>query len=230
MRKRAGRRPAPPSCSTSSHSAARRAAGGQQVVVDEHARARGDRVGVELERVGAVLEQVLGPDGLVRQLAGLAREHEAGAELARDRRPEQEAARLGADDDVDAAGRARGRPARRPPRRAPSGEARTGVMSLKTIPGFGKSGMSRTSASRSTAMARLSADDLAQVADEQQVLEVRRDGREVLQRLDRLLAALGVARAQRRGEDLLQQRRLAVGRRCGRRAGCARRRRSAPAR
>src|SRR5439155_8087015 len=30
---------------------------------------------------------------------------------------------------------------------------------------------------------------------------------------DRLLAALGIARAQRRGEDLLQQRRLAVGRR-----------------
>src|SRR6185312_16666328 len=35
-------------------------------------------------------------------------------------------------------------------------------------------------------------------------------------RLDRLLAALRVARAQRRGEDLLQQRRLAVGRRAER--------------
>ena len=41
---------------------------------------------------------------------------------------------------------------------------------------------------------------------------MRGDGGEVLQRLDRLLAALGVARAQRRGEDLLQQRGLAVGR------------------
>src|SRR6059058_1934135 len=54
------------------------------------------------------------------------------------------------------------------------------------------------------------ADDLAQVADQQQVLEVRRDGREVLERLDGLLAALDVARAQRRGQDLLQQRGLAV--------------------
>src|SRR5215218_4495736 len=49
-----------------------------------------------------------------------------------------------------------------------------------------------------------------QVAHEQQVLEVRRDGGEVLERLDRLAAALGIARAQRRGEDLLQQRRLAL--------------------
>ena len=47
---------------------------------------------------------------------------------------------------------------------------------------------------------------------EQQVLEVRGDRGEVLERLDRLLAALGIARAQRRGEDLLEQRRLAVGR------------------
>src|SRR3954465_9260043 len=94
---------------------------------------------------------------------------------------------------------------------SPSGEARTGVMSLKTMPGFGKSGMSRTSASRSTAMAGLSGDDLAQVADEEQVLEVRGEGGGVLERLDGLLAALGVARAQGRGEDLLQQRGLAVG-------------------
>src|SRR5688500_17676888 len=39
-----------------------------------------------------------------------------------------------------------------------------------------------------------------------------RDRREVLERLDRLLAALRVARAQRRGEDRLQQLGLAVGR------------------
>src|SRR4051812_805908 len=94
---------------------------------------------------------------------------------------------------------------------SPSGEARTGVMSLNTMPGFGKSGMSRTSASRSTAMAGLSGDDLAQVADEEQVLEVRGHGGQVLERLDGLLAALGVARAQGRGEDLLQQRGLAGG-------------------
>src|SRR4051794_25744767 len=105
----------------------------------------------------------------------------------------------------------------------------TGVMSLKTIPGLGKSGMSRTNSARSTALMSCpcrdvrageparpsllgpSSDDLAQVADQQQVLEVRRDRREVLERLDGLLAALGVPRAQRRREDLLEQRGLAVG-------------------
>src|ERR687885_138167 len=44
------------------------------------------------------------------------------------------------------------------------------------------------------------AQELAQVPDEQQVLEVRRHRREVLQRLDRLLAALGVAGAQGGGK------------------------------
>src|SRR4051794_19885542 len=96
-----------------------------------------------------------------------------------------------------------------------SADASTGVMSLKTMPGFGKSGMSRTKLPRSTAT-RVLADDLAEVADEQQVLEVRRHGGQVLQRLDGLLAPLDVARAQRRGQDLLQQRRLAVGARAER--------------
>src|SRR4051794_2669469 len=53
--------------------------------------------------------------------------------------------------------------------------------------------------------------DLPQIADEQQVLEVRRDRREVLERLDGLLAALGIARAPRRGADLVREGRLAVG-------------------
>ena len=53
--------------------------------------------------------------------------------------------------------------------------------------------------------------DLAQVAHEKQMLQVRRDRGEVLERLDGLLAPLGVARAQRRREDLLQQRGLALG-------------------
>src|SRR5580704_631261 len=60
---------------------------------------------------------------------------------------------------------------------------------------------------------RASADDLAQVADQQQVLEMGGDGGEVLERVDRLFAPLGVARAQGRREDLLQQVRLTVGRR-----------------
>src|SRR3954466_14184374 len=79
-------------------------------------------------------------------------------------------------------------------------------MSLKTIPGFGKSGMSLMWARRSTS-------DLPQVADQQQVLEVGGDRGEVLERLDRLLAPGGIARAQGRLEDLLQEGRLPVGRR-----------------
>src|SRR3954469_26003441 len=79
-------------------------------------------------------------------------------------------------------------------------------MSLKTIPGLGRSGMSLMWARRSTS-------DLPQVADQQQVLEMGGHGGEVLERLDRLLAPRGIAGAQRRLEDLLQQRRLPVGRR-----------------
>ena len=58
----------------------------------------------------------------------------------------------------------------------------SGVMSLKTIPGFGKSGMSRMND------AERSSRDPPQVPDQQQMLQVRGDGREVLQRLDGLRA------------------------------------------
>src|SRR4051812_37821482 len=94
-----------------------------------------------------------------------------------------------------------------------AGSRSRGVMSLNTIPGFGKSGMSRIRSRRSTAATSYLAGDLAQVADEEQVLEVRGHGGEVLERLDRLLALLGIARAQRRAQELLEQRRLAVRRR-----------------
>src|SRR3954470_3258047 len=92
---------------------------------------------------------------------------------------------------------------------SPCGSARIGVMSLKPMPGLGKSGISRMRLLR-RAEGSLP-NDLPQIPDQQQVLEVCRHRREVLERLDRLLAALRVARAQRRGEDLLQQRRLPVG-------------------
>src|ERR1700722_1819470 len=90
-------------------------------------------------------------------------------------------------------------------------------MSLKPIPGLGKSGISRISGRRGgradiPSMGIDSAGDLAQVADQQEVLQVGRHGREVLERLERLCAPLRVARAQRRSEDLLEQVRLAVGR------------------
>ena len=62
-----------------------------------------DGVAVHLERGRAVLEVVLDADHVGRQLAKLAHGHEANTELVRDRRAEDEAARLHADDDVDVA-------------------------------------------------------------------------------------------------------------------------------
>ena len=56
------------------------------------------------------------------------------------------------------------------------------------------------------------AGDLAQVADQQQVLQMGGDRRQVLERLDRLASAVRVARAQGRSQDALEQLRLAVGR------------------
>src|SRR3954454_2812298 len=90
--------------------------------------------------------------------------------------------------------------------RKASGEAISGVMSRKRMPGRGKSGMSRTKAARS-------AGNLSEIPDEQQVLEVAGHRGEVLQRLDGLLAALGITGAQRGREDLLEQGGLAIGRR-----------------
>ncbi len=60
-----------------------------------------DGVAVDLELVGAVLELVLLADDRPRELARLADRHEAGAQAIRDRRGEDEAARLDADDAVD---------------------------------------------------------------------------------------------------------------------------------
>src|SRR5439155_25056034 len=65
-----------------------------QVVVDEHARAAGDRVAMDLERVDAVLEDVLDRVRLPWQLARLARRYEAGADPLRDGTAEDEAACL----------------------------------------------------------------------------------------------------------------------------------------
>src|SRR5919199_9829 len=70
----------------------------------------------------------------------------------------------------------------------------------------------RSSVPGAGAMPKPLAGDVAQVPHEQQVLQVRGDRGQVLERLDRLLAPVRVARAQRRRQDLLEQRRLAVGR------------------
>src|SRR5271154_41928 len=70
---------------------------GEQVVVYQHAPGAGEGVGVQLQLTGAVLEQVFGADGLIRELAGLAREHEPCVELERQGGAEQEATRLRCD-------------------------------------------------------------------------------------------------------------------------------------
>ena len=69
--------------------------------MQQHTGAAGERVGVHLERVDPVLERVLGADRVVRQLSPLARGDEAGVQAASERTAEDEAARLGGDDEVD---------------------------------------------------------------------------------------------------------------------------------
>jgi hypothetical protein len=76
------------------------AAGRQHVVVDQDARAFSDQVGVQLERVLAVLERVGGPHGLRRELPGPPGREESRADLVRDRRTEDEAPGLSAENEV----------------------------------------------------------------------------------------------------------------------------------
>ena len=80
----------------------RRASGRDQVVDEQHAFATRDRVAVHLEAVGPVLELVVLADVLGRELARLADRDEADAKLARERRADDEAARLDPRDLVDA--------------------------------------------------------------------------------------------------------------------------------
>jgi hypothetical protein len=69
-------------------------AGREQVVVYEDPRAVGERVGVHLKGIEAVLQRVLGAHGVGRKLARLARGDEPRMELAGERCSEDEAARL----------------------------------------------------------------------------------------------------------------------------------------
>ena len=116
--------------------------------MDEHPHPRSDRVLVHLERVGAVLERVLDADRAPRELAGLARRREAAAERIGERAAEDEAPGLGAEHELRAARLGeRGELVDR--LRRPCASASSGMMSLNTIPGRGKSGTSRISAVRS---------------------------------------------------------------------------------
>ena len=69
----------------------------------EHPRVAADRVGMQLERIHAVLELVLDREDVAGELPGLAREDEAGVRGHGHRRPQNEAARLGRHHIVDLA-------------------------------------------------------------------------------------------------------------------------------
>ncbi len=76
------------------------AAGGQQVVDDENTHAGANRVGVDFEGRGPILEVVVGANGLVGQVPELARRHEAGAEPVDEPGGEKKAAAFHRDDAV----------------------------------------------------------------------------------------------------------------------------------
>ena len=75
--------------------------GRHHVVHDQHLLARLHGIAVDLEKVGAVLELVLLPLDLPRQLARLAHRHESGTEPVGDGRGEDEPSGLDAEHPVD---------------------------------------------------------------------------------------------------------------------------------
>ena len=70
----------------------RGAAGGKQIIHDGDALAGLDRIHMDLQLVGAVFKGVFMADRLIRELAGLAGEHKADVERARERGAENKAA------------------------------------------------------------------------------------------------------------------------------------------
>jgi hypothetical protein len=94
------------------------APGGEDVIHDQHAISRRKRPVLHLDGRLGVLELVGGPVRHAGQLALLAHRHESGAEVVRNGRGDDEPARLDADDLLNRS-------------------ASSGLMSLKTTPGFG---------------------------------------------------------------------------------------------
>lgn len=124
------------------------AAGGEQIVVYQHPRPAAHRVGVQLEPVGAVLQQVLRADRLVGELARLACQRKPRADSSASAGPSRKPRASAATTHSTPSGRAYAASARTARRNA-SGSASSGAMSLNTIPRLGKSGMSRIKALRS---------------------------------------------------------------------------------
>src|SRR6185312_10592894 len=73
----------------------------QQVVVHEYSGAAGEGIGVDLERIDAVLKRVFGAHRFVRQFARLAGRDEARLKLPSERTPEDESTGFGSDDEVN---------------------------------------------------------------------------------------------------------------------------------
>src|SRR5215218_10431503 len=88
--------------------------------------------------------------------------------------------------------------------RSASASASSGMMSLKTIPGLGKSGTSRIFDFNSIAMVgrglRLSRGERAQLTPEEELGQLLREGGEGLEILEPGPAPLGVPRAESRSD------------------------------
>jgi len=79
-----------------------RASRGKEIIHDEDVLAEDERVGVDLEAVGAVFKVVGDAAGFARKLLGFADGDEAGGESLCNGGAEDESTRLGSDDDVHA--------------------------------------------------------------------------------------------------------------------------------
>ncbi len=190
------------------------AAGGKQIVMNEHPRSARERIGVDLQCVDPVLERIFGADRLVWQLAWLASWGEPRSQLARKCPTKNEAAGLRGYHEVDL------QIARKPRQPGHGGIERARVEEqrrdvLEHDPGPWEVRDVTNKRSEVDSGVWLRAHRLrcnpAQVPNQQQVFQVRGHRGQVFKRLDRLLAALRVARAQRRREDALQQLRFAIG-------------------
>ena len=96
-----------------------RAAGGQQIVDHQHLRAGGDGVGVDFQRVAAVLQIVGERLGVEGELARLADGHQRGVQFQGHGGGEDEPAGLGGGHHVDLLACGRGWPFRPPPGETP---------------------------------------------------------------------------------------------------------------
>src|SRR5581483_5657871 len=185
-----------------------RAPGREHVVVDHDPGAGPDQVRVQLERVLAVLEHVARAHGLGRELAGPPRRDEAAAGRGGDRRAEDEAARLGPEDEV---GLALPHPAGEVGDRLAEGlgvgEQRRDVLE----PDPGGREVRHLPDLRPQVGHGLGARDVPHAAPEEEGGELLRQLGERLEVAQPRRAPLGVPRAERRRHELVEQRRLAVG-------------------